>query len=91
MPAIKIENIIWSVNTEVNEEEYATFPLEVIVDIHESHYLQEPVESIIHNVLESYTNIPAKSFDFSVVMRNGPVLRYFKNRENTLAFSGPLW
>ena len=91
MPALKIENIIWSVNTEVSEEEYATFPLEVIVDVHDSYYREEHIKSIIHEVLESYTNIPAESFDFSVVMRNGPVLKYFKNRENTLAFSGPLW
>lgn len=91
MPALKIENIIWSVSTEIDEEELATFPSEVIVDVHDSYYREEDIESIIQSVLESYTNVPAKSFDFNVVMKSGPVLKYYKNSKNALAFSGPLW
>jgi len=89
--AFKIENITWIGKPEINGEEWTMYPSEALVEIHESYCDEKNIQSIIHEVLESYTNIPAESFDFSIVMKSGPVLKYYKQREDSLAFSGPLW
>lgn len=86
MPAIKIENITWG-----GYSENIKLPVEAIIEVQESHYDEGSIQSIIHDVLEGYTNVPVESFDLHVVMKSGPVLKYRKQREDTLTFSGPLW
>ena len=86
MPAIKIENITWS-----GYSENIKLPVEAIIEISEKDYLEGVFQSIVHTILEDYTNVPVQSFDLQVVMKSGPILKYRQQREDALVVSGPLW
>ncbi|NBV35856.1 MAG: hypothetical protein EBR94_01085 [Bacteroidetes bacterium] len=86
MPVIKLENITWN-----NHPEGVTLPSEAIIEISQADYAESFSSSLFRNVLEEYANVPVESFSMEVIMKNGPVLKYRKQRQNELVFSGPLW